>query len=155
MTVTIAGIMSLIPRMYSLPYQEYTNFKTTHFTSSDDKNSFKQKPLLLFQYMTNADFINDILTTSYLDHPSNNTVWKLSSSHRCTSENFQLAKLYTVFLYMFWSMGILSCRMLSCIRPFHDRYYVQWHSKSDSCSKASILSSLSIPKLPTSMVLTF
>ena len=74
MTVTIAGIMSLIPRMYSLPYQEYTNFKTTHFTRSDDKNSFKQKPLLLFQYMTNADFINDILTTSYLDHPCNNTV---------------------------------------------------------------------------------
>jgi hypothetical protein len=62
---------------------------------------------------------------------------------------------HTVFLYMFRSMEILSCRMLSCTRPFHNRYCVQWHSKSDSCSKASILSSLSIPNLSTSLVLTF
>jgi hypothetical protein len=41
---------------------------------SDDKNIFKQKPLLLFQYMMNADFINDIWTTSNLDHPSNNSL---------------------------------------------------------------------------------
>ena len=36
----------------------------------------------------------------------------------------------------------LSCRMLSCTRSFHDRYCVQWLSKSDSCSKAPILPSL-------------
>jgi hypothetical protein len=73
MTVTIAGIMSLIPLLYSLLYQEYTNFKTTHFTMSDDQSIFKQKPLLLSEYMMNADFINDICITSNLDHPSNNT----------------------------------------------------------------------------------
>jgi len=82
---------------------------------SDDQNIFKQKPLLLSQYMMNADFINDNWTTSNLDRPSNNTVWKLSSSHSCNSEIFQLAKIYTVFLYMFRSTGILSRRMLSCI----------------------------------------
>jgi hypothetical protein len=142
MTVTIAGIMSLIPLLYSLLYQEYINFKITHLTMSDNQNIFKQKPLLLSQYMMNADFINDVRTTSNIDHPSNNTVWKLSSSHSFTSDIFQLAHIYKVFLYKFQSMGILSCRILSHIRPFHDRYCVQWHSKSNSCSKASILSSL-------------
>ena len=73
---------------------------------SDDQNIFKQKPLLLSQNMMNADLINDIWTNSNLDHPSNNTVWKLSSSHSFTSDIFQLAQIYTVFLYIFWSMGI-------------------------------------------------
>jgi len=41
---------------------------------SDDQNIFKQKPLLLSQYMTNENFINNIWTTSNLDHPSNNSL---------------------------------------------------------------------------------
>jgi len=73
---------------------------------SDDQNIFKQKPLLFSQYIMKADFINNIWTTSNLDHPSNNTIWKLSSSHSPTSDIFQLAQIYTVFLYTFRSMGI-------------------------------------------------
>jgi len=73
---------------------------------SDDQNIFQQISLLLYQYMMKADFINDIWTTSNLDHPSNNTVRKLSSSHSFTSDIFQLAHIYTVFLYIFRSMRI-------------------------------------------------
>jgi len=87
--------MSVIPLLYSLLYEEYTNFKTTHFTMSNDQSIFKQKPLLLSQHMMNGDFINDIWITSNLDHPSNNTDWKLSSSHSFTSDIFQLAHIFT------------------------------------------------------------